>query len=82
MPRFYFHLSEGTGFVEDEEGRELADSGAARALAVHETRDLMAGEIRSGVLDLSSFIEVQDEARKPLFTIRFDEAVQFKNGRR
>jgi len=34
MPRFYFHVCNGNGFTEDEEGQELADVEAARARAV------------------------------------------------
>ena len=30
MPHFYFHVSNGTGFVRDEEGRELANDGDAK----------------------------------------------------
>ncbi|HMJ92736.1 MAG TPA: hypothetical protein VK472_01420 [Allosphingosinicella sp.] len=81
MPRFYFHLCDGTGFVEDEEGRELADPEAARVLAIRAARDVMAGEMRSGVLDLSSFIEVEDETRSLLFTVGFEEAVRVRKDR-
>jgi hypothetical protein len=75
MPRYYMHMSDGSGFVEDEEGRVLADHEAARAEAIRAARDVMAGELLRGVLDLSSFIEVEDESRSLLFTIHFADAV-------
>ena len=34
MPLFFFHVCNGNGFVEDEEGRDLPDEAAARAIAI------------------------------------------------
>ena len=69
------HICNGTGFVEDEEGRELPDEATARSEAILAARDVMASDLREGQLDLNSFIEVEDEARKLLFTITFGDAV-------
>jgi hypothetical protein len=41
----------------------------------------MMGDIRDGRLDLSSFIEVEDEEHKLLFTLTFADAVRV-TGRR
>jgi hypothetical protein len=38
----------------------------------------MAGDVREGHLDLSSFIEVEDAARILLFTITFADALKLK----
>ena len=78
MPRFYMHVCNGVGFIEDQEGAELADEDAARTMAIRSARDLMSGEIRDGVLNLSSFIEVEDEAHEHLFTLTFAEAVKIQ----
>jgi hypothetical protein len=75
MPRFFFHICNGHGFVEDEEGVELPDAPAVRRNAVEAARDVMAGDLREGRLDLTSFIEVEDEAHRLLFTLTFAEAV-------
>jgi len=75
MPRYFFHICNGTGFTEDEEGQELADEAAARSLAVKSARDVMTSDIRSGELDLSSFIEVEDENGTLCFSISFADAV-------
>jgi hypothetical protein len=75
MPLFYFHICDAKGFVEDEEGRELADAAAARAEAVTAAREIMAHELREGLLVLSSFIEVEDSQHKLLFTISFKDLV-------
>ena len=80
MPRFYLHLCDGNGFIEDQEGVELPDEAAARRAAIDGARDVMMGELRNGELDLSSFIEVEDERKTLLFTLTFAEAVQIKQG--
>lgn len=77
MPRFYMHICNGNGFVEDEEGVELADADAARERALEAARSVMADDLRKGELDLSSFIEVEDEGKRLLFTLSFNEAVTF-----
>ena len=79
MPTYYLHMCDGTGFIEDQEGTELPDDGAARQRAIDSARDIMAGDMRRGELDLSSFIEVEDENRKLLFTLSFRDAVAIKN---
>jgi len=75
VPRFYFHICNGNGFVEDGEGTELPDLDAARAQATAGARDVMAGDVQRGFLDLSSFIEVEDERRTHLFTLTFKDVV-------
>ena len=75
MPRFYFHICDGHGFIEDEEGVNLANEAAARKQAVEAARDVMTGDVREGQLDLTSFIEVEDEAHTLLFTLAFADAV-------
>ena len=70
------HIFNGHGFAEDHEGRDLLDDKTAREEAVKGARDLMASELREGQLDLSSFIEVEDETHKLLFTVTFAEAVK------
>lgn len=74
--RYFMHISDANGFVEDEEGCELPDHEAARREAIAAARDLMASDLRDGHLDLTSFIEVQDEAHNLLFTIIFADVVK------
>jgi hypothetical protein len=75
MPRYYFHICNGNGFVEDEEGQELPDLEAARAVALNCARDIMAADVRRGALDLSSFIEIEDASRQLVHTLGFEDAV-------
>jgi hypothetical protein len=75
MPWFYFHVCNGNGFVEDEEGQELPDLDAARATAVRAARDIMAADVQRGALDLSSFIEIEDVDHQLVHTLGFEDAV-------
>ncbi len=79
MPRFYLHLCDGDGLVEDEEGVELPDEAAARTAALASARDIMMDEVRSGTLDLTSSIKVEDEDGMLLFTLPFAEALVIKH---
>ena len=75
MPRYYFHICNGSGFVEDEEGQELPDLEAARAFAVRSARSIMASDVQRGMLDLSSFIEIEDPLHQLVHTLGFEEAI-------
>lgn len=79
MPKFFLHICDGNGFVEDEEGAEWPDLAAARASAIEGLRDVLAGGLRGGTLDLASFIEIEDENHQLLETVTFAEAVQTRN---
>ena len=75
MPRYYLHVCNGDGFTQDEEGFELPDVHAARTKAVRCLRDIMASELKDGVLKTASFIEIEDENHELLLTVPFSEAV-------
>jgi len=75
MPRFYLHLCTGNEFTEDHEGTEFPDAASARKAAIAGLRDVAAGEVAQGELNLGSFIEIEDEKHTLLATVRFSEAV-------
>jgi hypothetical protein len=79
MPRYYFHVCDGDGFTEDEEGRELPDLEAARGEAIKGARSIMEAEVRAGTVDLASFIEVENDSRELVFTLPFSEAIRIKS---
>jgi hypothetical protein len=74
MPRFFFNVFDDVVLLDDE-GIELPDTGAARAAAVAGARAMMCDQVRQGRLALHHKIEVEDESRRPLFTVEFGEAV-------
>lgn len=75
MPRFYLHLCDSSGFTEDEEGLVLAGEAEAREAAIAAMRDVSAGDIRRGELNLGSFIEIANDRHEFVATIAFKEAV-------
>jgi hypothetical protein len=75
MARFFMHICDGGGFFEDHEGSEHADQAAAHRAAIHGLRDVLAGELRNGQLNLASFVKVEDEGHAHLFTITTKDAV-------
>lgn len=74
MPRYYFHLHNGTDTY-DEEGQDLPGLEEARHEAVLAARGIMIEEIRRGELTLSHWIEVRDAGGTQLLALRFDEAL-------
>lgn len=75
MPRFYLHVCNGTGFIQDEEGQELPDLEAARSEAIKTARSIMASDVQRGMLDLSSFIEIENAEKRLVHTLCFGDAV-------
>ena len=74
MPLYYFDIFNDETVI-DPEGIELPDEAAALQRAVLETRVLAAESVRKGHLVGSHRVEVRDAARKPIGSVRFDEAV-------
>jgi len=76
MPHYHFNLHNSLGFVPDEEGRDLADLGTARAVGIDETRSILAEEVRAGRLDMVGRIEIVDQDGRSLLTIPFSEVIE------
>jgi hypothetical protein len=77
MPLFYLHIRQGDGcLLEDPDGFDAPDIGAARAEAINGIRDLLAAAIKRGdgsVLDEA--IVITDEAGQELMTIPYIDAL-------
>jgi hypothetical protein len=72
--RFFFHLYDDID-TQDEEGTDLADETAARALAQEEALTMAAESVRQGHLNLSHFVEVIDASGNKVFKVTFGEVV-------
>jgi hypothetical protein len=72
VARYYFHVRNGSGFIRDEEGRELADEAAASAEAFKGIRSIISSEATAGLLDLTG---AEDQLIR---TICFDEAFDLR----
>jgi hypothetical protein len=76
LARFYFHFRSDEEFSEDEEGVELRDAQAAYATAVVSLRDMLAAEVRRGVLTMSAAIEIVDENHLPVRLVTVDQVLK------
>jgi hypothetical protein len=80
MPRFYYHVRNGFGFAEDEEGVELADLEAAKQHAIEGARSLRSADVAEGELDLRGRIEITDAAGACVLVLPFRDALRIRDG--
>jgi len=80
MARFFFHLRDSTGYLEDEEGEDLQDLDAVRVSARDAARSIISEESKQGLIDLRTSIEVTDEAGTTVLELPFSEAVDVRTG--
>ena len=73
MPRFYFHFTDGERQFSDDEGRDLAGLGDARAHATNHVRELKAAMSEPAIQDLSGWsMTVTDGRGRTVFVLGFD----------
>lgn len=77
VPVYYFNLYDDIVCVDDE-GQELTDLATARAQAIRAAREIIADQARDGRINLSPWIEVEDEDRRPVLTLPFRSAVEIQ----
>ena len=75
MARFYFHLRDHTDELLDPEGVECANVQAIATKALSAARDLIAGDVKDGAIDLRYRIDVEDAASEIVHSIEFEDAV-------
>lgn len=75
MARYFLHLRDSVDELLDPDGEEFANLEALRAAVMVSARDLMAGDIRNGVMDLRYRIDAEDEAGDIVYSLPFKHAV-------
>jgi len=78
VARYHFNIRNGNGFTADDEGMEMSSDQDARSHAIDGARSLMSAEVLQGTLDLNGQIEITDEAKDAVMTVRFTEAVDLR----
>ena len=73
MPRYFFHLFNNETTIDDE-GHDLDDLAAARAIAIDSCRELVCESVRKGHLNLDHRIEITDDKNARVMTVTFREA--------
>ena len=74
MARFFMHLRDGADDLLDSEGTELADLEAVRLNVMAAARDIIAGDLRNGVIDLRYRIEAENESGQVVYSLPFKHA--------
>jgi hypothetical protein len=77
--RYYFHLRDERGRLEDREGIELAGEDRVLAAAVKGARSLIGQDVADGHLDLSGCIEVMDVEGRLVLALHFSAAVKLES---
>jgi hypothetical protein len=75
VARYFMHLRDGTEQILDPEGLEFPSVDAVRKATLIAARDLMTGDIRTGVIDFRFRIDVEDEAGEIIYTLPFKHAI-------
>ncbi len=78
MPYYYFNIHNHIE-THDDEGLDLPDLAAAKAMAVKAARAMMAENVLTGSLILSHWVDIQDESRTGVAIVRFSEAVKVES---
>jgi hypothetical protein len=72
----YFHLRDGHDVLLDPEGRELDGREAIAAAALAEARAIISDDAIAGRINLNQRIDVEDEQRKIVHSLRFADAIE------
>jgi hypothetical protein len=75
VAKYFMHLRDGVDETLDPDGMEFASLELLRAAVLFAARDLMAGDIRNGVIDLLFRIDAEDEGGAIVYTLPFRHAL-------
>lgn len=75
MRHYFFHLVDRVDVVLDPDGVHMPAE-AVPGSALVQARDCMAGDVRSGRLDLHYRIDVHDEAGELVHSLKFVDALE------
>lgn len=80
MPRYYFHVREGSDFSRDEEGQELPNAEAARREAINSSREILGEKLLHGGSLNHRTIEIADATGHVVDVVNSND-VLFKGGK-
>lgn len=76
MPTYYLHLRDGHDELLDEEGATYASMEEVRRAVLAAARDIIAGEVLTGVVNFAQRIEAEDEKGGVVHSLPFADAVR------
>jgi hypothetical protein len=74
MARYFLHLRDGTNELLDPEGREFWSPDALRNAVLFTARDILAADLRNGLVDLRFRIDAQDVTGAIVYSLPFKHA--------
>lgn len=74
MPLFYLHVRDGVDEMLDPDGSDMPDLNAARNSALAGARELLAADMKAGVLDLRFRIDIESAGGQIVATLPFADA--------
>lgn len=80
MARYFFHVHDRLGILEDDEGIEFTTLDEAKEEAQRSARDLMAESKKFGTLGLDRVIEVQTANGDTVYSLWFKDALRPDDG--
>ena len=79
MPRYFFHVREGSELSRDNEGQILPDAEAARREAIAASREILGEKLLHGGALNSRGVEIADETGRVVDTVNSND-VLYKAG--
>jgi hypothetical protein len=74
MARYFMHLRNAVDVVIDPDGKEFATMEELRTAVMFCARDILAGDLRNGVIDVRYRIDAEDEHGGIVYTLPFKHA--------
>jgi hypothetical protein len=75
VAKYFLHLRDGVDELLDPEGRDYPTFEAMRRAVLYTARDLIAGDVRNGRLDLRFRIDAHDDAGTLVYSLPFKHAL-------
>jgi hypothetical protein len=75
MARYFLHLRNSTDECLDPEGQDFPDLDSLRTAVLSCARDLVAGDIRNGIIDLRFRIDAENPHGETVYSLPFRHAV-------
>ena len=74
MTLYFLHLRDSVDELLDPEGQEYADLEALKKAVLFSGRDLLAGDIRNGIVDLRYRLDAENSQGQIVYTLPFKHA--------
>lgn len=75
MPKFFLHIEQARGRVEDREGGDYCDLDAARDDAIESAREIMSERVRNGEEADGSCFVIVDETGRTMEVVPFESTI-------